>query len=56
MKKLLELLKGKKSYIVSSATILYALLVVGWQGGDWMQAQKLILGALGLAALRNGMK
>lgn len=50
-----EFLKGKKSYLVALITILYALIIVGWQQGDWQQASELVLAALGLSALRNGM-
>ncbi len=50
-----EWLKGKKTYIVAVATICYALsgVVAGYIPID--QAVMLILGALGLGALRNGV-
>lgn len=55
MKDLLEKLKGKKSYFIMVATILYAVIIVGWQNGDWSTALELIWGALGFGALRAGI-
>ena len=48
-------LKGFKTYIVTIGTICYALggAVAGFH--DWGFAIPLILGALGLSALRHGM-
>lgn len=37
------------------AMIAYAVVVVGWQGGDWNQAGQLVIGALGLGTLRNAL-
>lgn len=47
--------KGKKTYIIAVATLCYALggAVAGFH--DWGVAIPLILGALGLAGLRNGI-
>ena len=56
MKKLWELLKGKKSYIVASVAVLYAVIVVGWQGGDWHGSAQLVLAALGLGSVRHAIK
>ena len=56
MEKLKLWLAGKKTYVVMAVMVLYALVVIGLQGGDWNQATQLIMGALGLGALRNGIK
>lgn len=53
--KLWEGLRGRKSYLVAIVSVLYAVVVVGWQGGDWVQAGQIILAALGLGALRNAI-
>jgi len=46
-------LEGKKSYLISFVAILYAVVIVGWQQNQWSEAGQLVLGALGLSALRN---
>lgn len=46
---------GYKTYAVMIAMMLYAVVVVGWQGGDWNQAAQLFLGAAGLGGLRNAL-
>ena len=56
MTKAFNALKGKKSYIVASVSVVYAVVVVGWQGGDWGAASEVILAALGLAGLRDAIK
>lgn len=56
MTNFITFLSGRKTYFVAIVTILYALGFIGWQNGDWNQAAELTLGALGLGALRNGMK
>ena len=55
MTNVVEWLQGKKAYIIAFATIVYAVVIVGWQNGDWEQATNLILGALGLSTLRAGI-
>jgi len=55
MTNLIEWLRGKKAYIIAFAAIVYAVVIVGWQNGDWEQATNLILSALGLSALRAGI-
>lgn len=56
MPELLSSLRGKKTYLVALAMFVWAL--VGYfgdkLGGE--EASKLLLEALGLAALRSGMK
>lgn len=49
-------LKGKKTYIVVVATLCYALggAVAGFL--DWGNAILIILGALGIGAVRNGVE
>ena len=56
MKKLFDSLKGSKTYIVAGATVTYAFL--GGMLGllSWQHAIELILGSLGMSALRHGMK
>lgn len=56
MTQLIQKLSGYKSYAVAVVTVLYAVVIVGGQHGDWNNATQLILGALGLGALRHGMK
>jgi len=56
MTKLLEQLKGKKTFLVSGTTIAYAVIVVGWGTGDWASANQMVLAALGLAGLRDAIK
>ena len=48
-------LTGKKTYIVGIVTIIYAIAVTGWQGGDWQAAFTMILAALGGMGLRAGV-
>jgi hypothetical protein len=54
--KIWETLKGKKTYLVAGATILYAVIVVGWQGHDWRAAAEMVLVSMGMGTLRHGMK
>lgn len=49
------MLEGKKSFIVAAAMIFYAVVVLGFQGGDWNEATKLILEGLALFGLRLGI-
>lgn len=51
----MQKLQGRKTYIVAAVTVLYALVVVGWGGGEWHAAAELILAGLGLAGLRDGV-
>ena len=55
LRKLADFLGGKKTFIVAITTVLYAVIVVGWQMGDWNQASQLILVALGLGAVRHAI-
>jgi len=58
MQKLLNLwswLKGKKTYIVASVTIVYALSGAYLKYFPYDHAAELIFGALGLGALRNAL-
>jgi len=55
MKKVWGKLEGSKTYIVSTVVIVYAIVVAGWQMGDWNTASQLILGALGLGAVRHAI-
>lgn len=50
-----ESLSGRKTYLVTIATLMYAL--GGWVAGflDLSQAIPLIFGALGLSGLRHGI-
>lgn len=50
-----EFLKGKKTYIVAAMTITYALVVQGWQLGDWASAMDMVFVALGMGSIRHGM-
>jgi len=51
----MEWLKGKKTYIVAGVMVIYALVIIGWNGGDWGEAYKLILEATGIGTLRAGI-
>lgn len=54
MKKTIEVLKGKKTYINAGIIgAIAALQALGYKVPDWLYG---ILGALGLAALRAGIK
>jgi hypothetical protein len=55
MNKAWSALEGKKTYLVAAATIAYAVVVYGWQMNDWKTAMDLILGALGMSAMRHGI-
>jgi len=55
MSGLIDWLKGKKSFIIATVTILYAIVIIGWQQGDWGQAFTIIWAALGFSAFRAGM-
>ena len=49
------MLQGKKTYIVATVMALYAIVVVGFHGGDIEAAGRLIMEAAALAGLRNGI-
>ena len=52
---MLDKLSGYKTYIVAAVTIAYAI-TSAWQGTiDQTTAMQMILGALGLGALRHGI-
>jgi len=53
--KILEFLQGKKSFLIVIATIIYAVVIIGWQGGNWSEAMAIIWAALGFGALRAGI-
>lgn len=55
MGKLLELLQGKKTYLVSLAMVLYAVLGFALGQLDQEMTVQLVLSALGLSALRAGI-
>ena len=50
------ILDGKKTYILAGVTILYAIFAFLTGNIDGNNAVELIMGALGGAALRNGLK
>ena len=56
MKKLVSFLDGKKTFIVAAVLFLQAVVVTGWQNGDWNAAIDQALLALGLGALRDGIR
>lgn len=53
--KLLIFLQGKKTYVIAFAGLVYAVVIVGWQQGDWSSCWELVLAALGLGGLRAGV-
>jgi len=55
MYKILEKLRGRKTYLLAAVTVLYAVsgLILGQIEQE--KAIELILGALTVSALRNGM-
>ena len=55
MQKLILLLQGKKAYLIMGATILYAVIGVALGFMSLEDAATLVLGALGLGALRAGV-
>ena len=56
MKTILDYLKGKKTYLLSTALGLWAVAAEqGWVSAKTAQEVGLILGALGLSALRAGV-
>lgn len=55
MKKLWSKLKGWKTYGIAATMVVYAVVVVGFHGGDWASAGKLILEAMAMAGLRNAI-
>jgi hypothetical protein len=56
MKNILTFLDGKKTFLVSIVTIIYALTVIGWMNNSWNEAMDMIFAALGISALRSGIK
>lgn len=48
-------LKGKKTYIVTAATLLYAVLVLGWGDNNWSAVLPYVFGGLGGATLRHAI-
>ncbi len=46
---------GYKTYGIALITIVYALVVTGYQQHDWSTAITVCLGASGLGALRHGI-
>jgi len=55
MSSIIAWLQGKKTYFIMFAIIVHAIVVTGWQGGDWSAAFQEILAALGLGAIRAGV-
>ncbi len=45
-------LKGKKSYIVALATVIYAIAYYGWDKNNWPEAANFVLGGTGMATVR----
>lgn len=56
MDKIIEFLKGKKSYIVAVVAIIWAVVGLLLNLIEYQTAVDIILGASGLAALRAGLK
>jgi len=57
MKKLLSFLHGKKTYIIVIVAIVFNTLVqLGYLQASNVEYVNIILGALGLGALRDGIK
>jgi hypothetical protein len=52
---MLSFLSGKKTYIVAVVTLIYGVVVVGWQGHDWANAWNYVLAAASLVGLRAGV-
>ena len=52
---MLNALKGKKSYLVAAALIIYAAAAVYLGKMDYQTAITLVLNGLGLGALRNAI-
>lgn len=55
MKNLWLKIDGFKTYGISIATVLYAVLYYGVGQHDWATAFSLIFGASGISALRHGV-
>lgn len=56
MKKVLSYLAGKKTYLVAIViAVLNIAVAAGWVTPDHLQQINLVLGALGLSALRAGV-
>lgn len=55
MNKAVTWLEGKKTFIVSLAMVVFALVVTGWQEQNWSSAWEQVLVALGLSGLRLGI-
>lgn len=53
---IVDMLKGKKTYIISAMMAVYALLGAYLGQLDGAEMNRLILEALGLSALRNSIK
>lgn len=49
------MLAGWKTYLVGFAMILYAVVVLGLQNGDWNSAVEMVLAALAVMGLRAGV-
>ncbi len=49
-------LNGKKTYIIAVVAVAYAVVIVGWQQGNWQAALELIMAALGGSAIRHGVE
>jgi len=56
MKKLAKFLKGKKTYILAGAAILYSVLGVLTHNLDLSEAIRIVLEALGGAAIRHSIE
>lgn len=54
-KRMFKFLSGKKTYFIAVATVVYALTGAAAGLHDWSRATEIILGALGLGALRAGI-
>lgn len=46
---------GYKTYATAITMILYAVVIIGWQGQDWVLAVKLVLEAVAMASIRHAI-
>jgi hypothetical protein len=48
----MNFLNGKKSYIAAAAMLIFAVVIQGWQNGDWQGAIKSALESLSVFGIR----
>jgi hypothetical protein len=49
-------MRGYRTYLTAAAMVIYAVVVLGIDNGNWLEAIPMILTALALIGIRTGVK